>query len=193
MYFNDKEIRAILIKKLKNQVQKPKAIIEELRVHNGNAIADVVTLHSEAHCYEIKGDNDKIDRITEQGKYYNLAFRKITLVTTEKHLQKALEITPSFWGIMIIKNENDIDGKILYYRKAQHNPDFDKSTALLTLWKDEMLSLVEENSKKYIKKSRAILAEMIAQNQQKVKLSKNITLTLLERHQTKQYTQKPYM
>ena len=48
---NDVSIRKSLILKLKNQAVRPKAIIEELRVHNGKAIADVVALYAEAHCF----------------------------------------------------------------------------------------------------------------------------------------------
>ncbi len=183
---NDKEIRTSLIAKIKNQSMSPKAIIEELRVHNGNAIADVVALYNEAHCYEIKGDGDKIERILTQGKYYNLSFRKITLVTTFKHLQKAIKIAPSFWGIMIAEEQNN-QIKIKYVRRAKNNPNFDKSTALLTLWKEEMLTLVE--NKKDHKKSRALLAELIANTKEKIELSQNITLTLLNRHQFNKYNQ----
>ena len=47
----DKEIRAALIKALLKRKPAPKAVIEELRVHDGNAVADVVTVHKELHCY----------------------------------------------------------------------------------------------------------------------------------------------
>lgn len=41
----DKEIRQLLIRRLENASRIPKAILEELRVHNGNAIAGVVSVH----------------------------------------------------------------------------------------------------------------------------------------------------
>ena len=59
MTLNDSEIRRSLIQKLNNQAKQPKAILEELRVHNGNAIADVVAIHNNAHCYEIKAMETK--------------------------------------------------------------------------------------------------------------------------------------
>ncbi|MDD2791403.1 MAG: sce7726 family protein [Sulfurimonas sp.] len=188
---NDKEIRFSLIEKLNNQSIKPKAIIEELSVHNGNAIADVVTLHNEAHCYEIKGDGDKIERILTQGEYYNLSFRKITLVTTNKHLQRAIKLAPVFWGIMVAE---EVENKIIlkYIRKAKNNPDFDKSVALLTLWKDEMLNLVQTKTKQDTKKSRAILAELIAGSKRKMELSQDITLTLLDRQHFNKYNSLAY-
>ncbi len=188
LQLNDKEIRTSLIAKLKNQSIKPKAIIEELRIHNGNAIADVVSLHNEAHCYEIKGIADKIERILIQGKYYNLAFRKITLVTTSKHLEKALNIAPKFWGIMLAE-ENNTQVKIKYVRRAKNNPHFDKRVALLTLWKDEMISLIKIENKNTSKYNRNTLAKLIADDKKKIELSQNISYTLYERQRLNKYSQ----
>src|SRR5881394_2591813 len=98
---NDASIREALLRKLERQKRPPRAGLQELHVHNGKAIADVVTLHSEAHCYEIKGAADRIERIMVQGAYYNAAFRRITLVTTECNLKQALRLAPRFWGIML--------------------------------------------------------------------------------------------
>jgi len=179
MSLNDKEIRYALLNKLKKQAIQPKAIIEELRVHNGNAIADVVALYNEAHCYEIKGISDKIDRIQIQGSYYNSAFRKITLVTTENHIKKAFDIAPSYWGIILATYSNG-DVYLSYERGAKLNPDFNKKLALLTLWKSEMLSLLEES--KHKRKPRDLLAQLISNAQKKSELSNNICDQLLARH-----------
>jgi len=179
MILNDKEIRSALLKKLKNQATQPKAIIEELRVHNGNAIADVVALYNEAHCYEIKGINDKVDRIQVQGSYYNSAFRKITLVTTENHIKKALNIAPDYWGVILASFSRG-NVYLSYERGAKLNPDFNKELALLTLWKSEMLSLLEES--KHKRKPRDFLAQLISSAQKKTELSNNICGQLLGRH-----------
>jgi hypothetical protein len=179
MLLNDKEIRSALIPKLRSHAVKPKAIIEELRVHNGNAIADVVALYNEAHCYEIKGSNDKIERVLRQGAFYNSSFRKITLVTTENHVSKALDIVPSYWGIIIASNHND-NVILTYLRGAQDNPDFSKELALLTLWKSEMLNLIEEQ--KHKRKTRESLAELISKTQKKTELSNSICDQLISRY-----------
>ena len=178
---DDKLIRANLISKLKKQSIKPKAVIEELRVHNGNAIADVVALYKEAHCFEIKGDGDKIERAIKQGYYYNSSFRKITIVTTRKHLDKATDILSGYWGIMVAEWKGD---KILlkYVRRARNNPRFDKSLALLTLWKSEMLNLIEHKFTGIQKNNRKLLAELIAQSKKKEELSYNISSALIARH-----------
>jgi hypothetical protein len=53
MNLDDKTIRKYLIARLASLSNKPKAIIEELRVHNGNAVADVVAVHKYAHWEEL--------------------------------------------------------------------------------------------------------------------------------------------
>lgn len=97
---DDENIRKALIDRLLRLSKAPKAILEELRVHNGNAIADVVAVYSTAHCYEIKGENDSVQRILRQSRFYDLAFNRTTLVTTDKQLEKALRLAPPHWGIM---------------------------------------------------------------------------------------------
>lgn len=179
MNLNDKEIRAALKLKLQSQSSKPKAIIEELHVCNGNAIADVVALYNEAHCYEIKGCNDKIDRITEQGRYYDSSFRRITLVTTENHLKKALHISPEYWGIVIATTRDSNLVSFKHARGAKVNPNFCKERALLTLWKSEMLSILDE--KKLQRKPRDYLAQLISSNKKKVELSARICDLLIDR------------
>lgn len=179
MKLNDQEIRAALKIKLQRQYSKPKAIIEELQVCNGNAIADVVALYTEAHCYEIKGSGDKVERVLTQGRYYNSSFRKITLVTTENHLEKALSICPIFWGVMVAVDDSANNLRFRHVRGAKINPGFCKKLALLTLWKSEMLSILDEQ--KHKRKPRDFLAQLISSNKKKIELSNSICDLLVNR------------
>lgn len=164
-----------------NQPASPRAIIEELWVHNGSAIADVVALESEAHCYEIKGCNDKVERILVQGGYYNACFRRITLVATDRGLAKALRLSPHFWGLMVARVERN-EVRIHEVRKAQNNPNFCKHLAVLTLWKSEMLDLLQDHS--HHRKPREALARLISATKGKIKLSADICELLVARHRT---------
>lgn len=180
MKLSDPTIRKYLLKRLMSQTVKPRAIIEELRVHNGNAIADIVCLYKESHCYEIKSDLDDLTRISGQSQYYNGSFAKISLVTTEKHLSKSLEKIPTHWGIMLAKNSGD-SIVFNYIRKANSNPEYQKNMALLTLWKSEMLELVPCNKSKYQKYSREILAKHLSNTNGRYQVSQNITAVLIKR------------
>ncbi|MBX2859134.1 MAG: sce7726 family protein [Cellvibrionaceae bacterium] len=182
MRLNDKEIRAALKLKLQSQSTRPKAIIDELQVCNGNAIADVVALYNEAHCYEIKGISDKVERVLVQGEYYNSSFRKITLVTTENHLEKAISICPNFWGIISSTAGKSGDVRFRHIRGAKTNPHFCKEMASLTLWKSEMLSIL--NEQRLQRKPREFLAQLISNNKKKVELSNRICDLLVDRKLT---------
>lgn len=182
MNLNDKEIRSALVNMLENQRSRPKRIIHELPVSNGNAIADVVAVYNESHCYEIKGDGDKIERIRSQGIHYNLAFRKITLVTTSKYEKKALEHAPVFWGVIIVKREkNKIS--LTYSRKATINPFFDKKIALQTLWKEELIRILESKSitLKNKDKNKTFIGEVLSESLGIKELSENISSILTSR------------
>jgi hypothetical protein len=178
MDLNDDRIREALLRELARQKEPPRAVLEELHVHNGSAIADVVTLHSEAHCYEIKGATDRIERIAVQGTYYNAAFRRITLVTTECKLRRALELAPTFWGIMVAIEDEGMIG-FRHLRSAQINPCFERQLAAMTLWKSEMLELLSEPGAK--RKPRRLLAKLIAETQRDLELSMSICDLLLNR------------
>lgn len=175
---NDARIREALLRKLARQKARPRAVIEELHVHNGGAIADVVTLHSEAHCYEIKGATDRIERIVVQSTFYNSSFRRITLVTTECKLQRAMKLVPPFWGIMVAVEDGD-SIRFCHFRGAQLNPRFERQSAAMTLWKSEMLELVSDAGA--VRKPRRLLAQLIAETRCDLELSMSICDLLFSR------------
>jgi hypothetical protein len=175
---NDAAIREALLRKLERQKSRPRAVLQELHVHNGRAIADVVTLHSEAHCYEIKGATDRIERIAVQGVYYNAVFRRITLVTTECNLRRALRLAPRFWGVMAAIADGEAV-RFRHVRAARLNPNFEKQSAAMTLWKSEMLELVSESGAE--RKPRRMLAQLIAETRRELELSMTICDLLIGR------------
>lgn len=183
LLLGDKEIRFALIERLKRASNSPKAILEELRVHNGNAIADVVAVYKDLHCYEIKSDKDSIERVEKQAKYYDLVFRKTTLVTTDKHAARAAKYTPDHWGIVVARiNEGNVS--FLPKRKAELSPDFNKQLALLTLWKSELTTLAEPiSSSNLTKLSRKTLAELLANKLSDLRISQDISKQLIFRSQ----------
>lgn len=139
---NDEKIRTHLIQHLSRMAFRPKAILEEVRVHHGNAIADVIAIHESPHCYEIKGSTDNIYKALKQSSFYELTFKKMTLVTTLNHASSAIRIMPPHWGVLIAKSHGDRI-KFDYVRRAKFSPRFDREIALYTLWKSELLDADE--------------------------------------------------
>lgn len=179
---DDGDIRQALIDRLSRFSKAPKAILEELRVHNGNAIADVVAVYSAAHCYEIKGDNDSVQRILRQSRFYDLAFNRTTLVTTDKQIEKAFRLAPPHWGIMWARRREAVV-TIGYVRSASPSPAFDKRLALLTLWRSELVELALSIPLVRVEKmNRSQLSGLIASALPDAAISKNIGEKLLSRH-----------
>lgn len=139
----DAEIRNALVQHLNTRFPRPARVMQELHVHNGNAIADVVAFYKQMHCYEIKGETDSIQRILKQAEVFSHSFPKLTLVLTSKHVCWALRNLPEYWGIMVALEKGD---RVVfrYERKASNNPDFVTDKALMMLWRQELLDVSEK-------------------------------------------------
>jgi hypothetical protein len=161
----DKDIRGIFT--THHEKRYPKSnLLSEVRINNGLAIADLVSIGIKTtHCYEIKSDKDKIARVLEQSKSYDIVFNKISLITTSIHYEKALNIIPSYWGIIIVSNISK--SKVHYCRKAVYSPYFSKHKALSTLWRDELLNIIMMKNikeKSVNRLSRGNLIEVLCNN-----------------------------
>lgn len=178
---NDEAIRKCLIRQLSRMAKRPKAILEEVRVHHGNAIADVVSIHQHPHCYEIKGSTDNIYRAVKQSSFYERTFKKMTLVTVARHAASAERIMPLHWGIMTARIEAGRI-KLTYNRPAKVNPSFDKTMALHTLWKSELLDSTEAKIIRGAKNlNRDQLARLISESLSEEALLKFIAAKLVDR------------
>lgn len=146
----DKEIRQMF--DLYHRKRFPTCtLLQELRVINGTAIADMVSIGHTLHCYEIKSDADKLSRALEQSKSYDLSFNKVTLLTTQGHCNHALELLPPYWGI--ISFEVGTRTKIKYVRAAKPSPLFSTAHALKILWREELTDYIVENNIRNISKN----------------------------------------
>ncbi|MEA9786465.1 sce7726 family protein [Xanthomonas campestris pv. raphani] len=181
----DKRIRSALRSHLARST--PVAILDEIRVHNGNAIADVVTVDEGAtHCYEIKGESDEIRRIVRQGSFYDLAFIKTTLVTTQNHLSTATSLAPGHWGILVA-SEGKTGVLFRRLRTAKQSPHFSKEVALLTLWRSELISLCNSPDEQLKKLSREKLAAKIAVERPVREITHHIGDLLVKRQTNKRW------
>jgi hypothetical protein len=93
-------------------------LIEELRLSDGAARADLVDV-TEMHCYEIKSHKDSLRRLVGQGSRYIRVFDRITLVTHPKHVDLALYLIPSWWGILLVPD--NVNGDFIPLREARLN------------------------------------------------------------------------
>lgn len=184
MKLDDRIIRKNLKDFLSVRKPSPKMILEELGVHNGNAIADVVAIYKVAHCYEIKSDKDRIERVLKQIEFFDLSFSKLTLVTTKKFLNRAIELLPPYWGILVAIQKNQSKIIFQYKRKAKYNPNWNSEKSLLSLWKSELLDLGSKTNCSNLKNwhSRAVLAKTISSGCGKAWIREEFNKTVYQRY-----------
>lgn len=163
----DKDIRKKLIEEFLNIPEffsdKSTVVINELDVCFGSAIIDVVVINGKMHGFEIKSEHDTLERLHTQVKFYNKVFDTVTLVTFHKHLDKALEIIPHWWGIINVNKGNNGSIYLEMIRKPQLNSLIDNSRLAQMLWKNEQITLLEKYGyKKGVKsKTRKELSNII--------------------------------
>ncbi|UOG51004.1 sce7726 family protein [Leptospira noguchii] len=182
MVLNDANIRPKLKSYLNTKFKSNLKIVEELSIHNGNAVADLVSIDKSLHCYEIKGETDNISRISIQGPFYDSTFSYLTLVTTNNHLKNAIKKTPPHWGIIeVLKIRGKI--KFTHHRKAKLNMDIKIEKALLTLWKLELQNIYTRLYKKKPKKNlnRLQLIDLICKKATVNRLKNLIAISIFNR------------
>ena len=135
---NDSLIRTEFVRK---HIKDRSIVFHELAVKRGVAIADIVTVNSFAHCYEIKSDVDSLSRLPSQVNSFSDVFKKVTLITTFKHLTKSQYIIPSWWGVVVARKVKE-EVVFNYVRKSKMNPKDTSADLLKILWNDELRSIL---------------------------------------------------
>lgn len=151
---------------------------------NGNAIADVVAVYKTMHCYEIKGETDSINRIVRQSQFYDQAFPRITLVTTENHLRRAETIAPKHWGIVLANHSHNGSVVLRHVRGATRNPSYLPEVALLSLWRSELIKFPRATNASIEKMNKQKIAELIASSAPTSVINEGVGLALATRNST---------
>lgn len=182
----DGEIRQALVSYLKARSPQPSALIHELRVNRGNAIADLVALYSTPHCFEIKGATDSIRRVLQQAEFYGRAFKKLTLVTTPNHRRWAEQNLPTYWGIMIASNKTD-DVRMAHIRPARTHANFEPHVSLAPLWREELSHAIQKIAPGWLrsKHTREEIAEKICRSISNAQVSGLLISALISRQASK--------
>ena len=136
------EIKRALALHLKSLPENlPGSFLEEVELSGGEIRADLVHV-MDMHCYEIKSEADTLKRLIGQGARYARVFDRVTLVTAERHLKKALPILPSWWGILVLPDETT--DKFKQIRSAKPNKRHEPDVLATLLKRDEALDLLDK-------------------------------------------------
>lgn len=163
---NDIIIRSVLKKDLINRhAQDEKVrIIEELGIKHGTARVDIAVVNGIMHGYEIKSDQDTLQRLPEQMDVFNSVFDKMTLVVGKNHLYQAINMVPEWWGIIVAKINNNGSVILNTIREEEFNKNQNSISIARLLWREEALKILEKNNEAngFHSKPRDLIYEKLA-------------------------------
>jgi hypothetical protein len=98
--------------------------------------ADVAVIGPSLDGFEIKTARDTLKRLPRQAAAYARLFDRCYVVLADRHVDKAMEILPAWWGVMVIRGE--IKPGFERIREADVNHDVDPEILVRLLWRDEV-------------------------------------------------------
>lgn len=113
--------------------------IDELDIC-GLARVDVAVVNGTLAGYELKSDVDTLRRLPHQVRTYSQVMDLLTLVVGEKHHDEAIELVPSWWGVILVRPKPIPTLELL--REPQWNSDVVALSLAQLLWRDEVLAVL---------------------------------------------------
>ncbi len=177
---NDPEIRQLLFTHLaKRKTDYTTDVYEEVPLKTGLIRADIVLMGNHLECFEIKGPNDSLKRLLDQGFQYQETFDRINIVCASKHLNKVLYLVPDWWGILEANNF----GQLKTIQKAKNNPRRNKQGLVDLLNVNEAKNILRKTSdrKGISKLNHASLKELLSESIPEKELRQQIREALSKR------------
>lgn len=126
-------------------------VVDELGLKNGEVRADIAVLNGKLIGYEIKTENDTLNRLPSQIEAYNDVFEKAFIIVSKNHLKKAIEKIPSWWGIYLINENSENQYSFVYHRKGKINKKLNAYSLAQLLWKIEAIEVANLHLRHNIK------------------------------------------
>ena len=116
-------------------------VVGELGLCQGRSRIDVCVVGRELHGYEVKGDGDSLRRLEGQVEMYGRVFDRVTLVCTPRHLEKALDAVPAWWGVLKAGPGRELP-VFRQVRKGRRNKRPEVRALAEFIWREDALSLL---------------------------------------------------
>jgi hypothetical protein len=120
-------------------------VVEELGLCEGEARVDIAVVNGCIHGFEIKSEQDTLKRLSGQVFIYSRVLDRITLVVSEIHLREALTVIPSWWGVLLVR-ENKGQITFAQKRKGRQNPNLDPFAIAQLLWRREAYEALRQRN-----------------------------------------------
>lgn len=142
---NDNDIRVALRSELMALCENEPGtfVLDEFAIGHGAARIDIAVINSRLKAFEIKSDEDTLERLPYQARFYNAVFDQVTLVVGYRHAYEALRIVPNWWGVKLAGKLPDGSVEIAEARQPRANPSVDALSIAELLWRAEALHILE--------------------------------------------------
>lgn len=141
----DRDIRTAVFQKIiVDHVTDPRTlVVEELGLQHGASRVDIAVVNGVLHGYEIKSEVDTLERLPAQIVAYSRVLDRATLVTAENHLNHALELIPTWWGVKVATRGTRGAIHFATYRRSDNNPSVSAFHVAQLLWRNEVTTILE--------------------------------------------------
>ncbi len=159
----ERDIRSALLSDLNAKFPTDTRIIQEMGLCRASARIDVAVINGSLHGYEIKSEQDTLERLPFQKAIYNRVMDFVNVVAGGRHLAKLRRKIPGWWGIFEAVPADE--GAMIHeIRPGSRNPSVDANAVAQLLWREEALSLLEAFglAAGVRSKSRRVLADRLA-------------------------------
>lgn len=141
-------------------------VIDELGLLHGKSRADIAVINGKFIGYEIKGENDTLKRLATQIDAYSNIFDNVSLILTEKHIEKSLQILPDWCGIILVEKNDNNATFFSTIRKQKKNHNIKPYCIAQLLWSNEVRSILNNIYFERLPKNtnRALLYKILIEN-----------------------------
>jgi hypothetical protein len=143
MRWRDTDLRQVLDFSLRERFSESSSTVirHEVGICEGARRIDVAMINGHFSGWEIKSDYDSLRRLPGQVEAYGLVLDYATLVATERHLAKAVDLVPEWWGVMVA-TAGDRQPLLSDLRKPHINREVDPMALAQLLWRDEVMAIL---------------------------------------------------
>lgn len=118
-------------------------VVEEMGIFQGESRIDIAVINGSLLGYEIKSNSDNLKRLESQLTHYEQVFDFLTFVVGNRHSTPIVSMLPEWCGVIEVTDKKG-DGQLTlkYIRKPKRNKNINALALAQLLWKDELLSLL---------------------------------------------------
>lgn len=158
-------------------------VIDELGLKHGKCRADIAVVNGRLTGYEIKSDEDSMDRLHDQVEVYSAVFDRATIVVGVKHAKTVRSLVPHWWGIVIGHHRKGPTVDFQTLRSARPNKGVDPYAVAQLLWSNEAACILEELGEppSILRQRRSVLYERLADRLSLTELGRRVRRCLKSR------------